>query len=96
MIRVKGDNVNESSDWLDMGLADWYMTRFPDDAGFAERMDSSSTFQELWEALEVGDDVYSVIGVGDSTVRERLFQRLASLKKMSYGEVYRMWQRSGK
>ena len=97
LIRVDSrDAVNESSDWLDMGLADWYMTRFPDDAGFAERMDSSSTFQELWEALEVGDDVYSVIGVGDSTVRERLFQRLAALKKMSYGEIYRMWQKSGK
>ena len=39
-----GYNMNESRDRLDMGLADWYMTRFPDDAAFAERMDSSSTF----------------------------------------------------
>ena len=50
-----------------------------------------STFQDLWRALERGDDVYDVMGAGDSIVRERLFDRLAELKRTDYDTIYEMW-----
>lgn len=73
-------------------LADWYVNAFPSDAELGSEMAAvGSTFQDLWRALERGEDVYDVMGAGDSIIRERLFDRLAELKRTDYDTIYEMW-----
>ena len=70
-------------------IKDWYTKNYPtDDLG--EEI-SDITFDDLWTALNEGVEIYSVIGVGDSIVRERLFEHLSELKNVDYDVVYNKW-----
>ena len=62
---------------LGADIASWYQRNYPtDDLGY--RL-SNVTFAELHDALREGRDIYKLIGVGDSLVRERLFEKLAQI-----------------
>jgi hypothetical protein len=52
---------------------------------------SENTFSDLYTVLIMGLDVYSLIGVGDSIIRERLFAELADIKNVPYSEIYELW-----
>jgi len=49
------------------------------------------TFAGLLNQLIVGGDVYKYIGVSDSLIRERCFERLAEELEVSYDYVYNLW-----
>ena len=70
-------------------MREWYEKRFPDDSIGSSMSDKS--FMDLFNALDNYKDVYGVIGVGDSIVRERLFWRLAEITGISYDDVYEQW-----
>lgn len=71
-------------------LKEWYTTNHPDDELGAE-INPDSTFQNLFDALDQYKDVYEVIGVGDSLVRERLFEGLAEITGYDYQIIYEQW-----
>lgn len=75
---------------LDGNVKDWYMEKFPADELGAD-ISESLTFDEAFSAIENGNDIYDVLGVGDSVVRERLFDGLSEATDKSYGEVYNVW-----
>lgn len=52
---------------------------------------SDNCFMDLFEALDSYKDVYDVIGVAESVIRERLFKRLAELLCVSYDDIYEQW-----
>ena len=58
-----------------MTLKKFYLSNYPTDELGAE-INGKSTFDGLIQTLIKKDDVYKYIGVQDSLVRERLFQRL--------------------
>lgn len=68
----------------------WYQSEFPDDElGY---MLNHIIFEDLYNAILSGDNVYDVIGVHDSIVRERLFAALNDI----YGiDAYRIWLDNG-
>lgn len=68
----------------------WYMATFPTDE-LGARISPNATFMGAWNSLKEKRDIYAYIGVGDSIVRERIFGKIASLKKCSYDFVYNMW-----
>ena len=70
----------------------WYESWYPEDPLGA--CISSNSFMDLFEALDNYRDVYKVIGVGDSVVRERLFKRLAELTCVSYEDIFEQWLRA--
>jgi hypothetical protein len=44
------------------------------------------------QGMRKGRDVYDLIGVSDSIVRERIFSALSELyAKGDYGEIYNLW-----
>jgi hypothetical protein len=45
----------------------------------------------LLNKLIVGEDVYRYIGVTDSVIRERLFEKLADTLNVKYDYVYNLW-----
>lgn len=60
---------------------------YPTDDMGAE-LNGSLTFSELVAGDTFDQDIYEVLGVGDSLVRERVFQETASRTGASYQDVY--------
>jgi hypothetical protein len=73
-----------------MTIREFYLTNYPsDDLGL--ELNETPTFAGLLNQLIVGGDVYRYIGVGDSIIRERLFERLAEELNVKYDYVYNLW-----
>ena len=75
---------------LDMKLKEFYLENYPSDELGIE-LNETPTFAGLLNQLIVNGDVYRYIGVGDSIIRERLFEGLAKELEVSYDYVYNLW-----
>ena len=73
-----------------MKIRQYYLEAFPTDELGIE-INENVTFAGLLNQLIVNGDVYRYIGVSDSIVRERLFERLAEELEVSYDYVYQLW-----
>ncbi len=73
-----------------MTLREYYLTKYPTDELGVE-LNETPTFAGLLNQLIVGGDVYKYIGVGDSIIRERLFEGLAEELNVKYDYVYELW-----
>ena len=73
-----------------MKIRQFYLESYPtDDLGL--ELNETPTFAGLLNQLIVGGDVYRYIGVADSVIRERLFERLANELEVGYDYVYDLW-----
>lgn len=77
-----------------LNVKKWYKENFEDDE-LGEELNENVTFYDVLEALQKGKDVYEVFGVGDSVVRERIFERLSKLCGVTYEEIYYLWIEGG-
>lgn len=73
-----------------MKIREFYLEAFPTDELGIE-INENITFAGLLNQLIVRGDVYEYIGVGDSIVRERCFEKLAKEMEVSYDYVYDLW-----
>jgi hypothetical protein len=73
-----------------MTIREYYVNKYPTDELGVE-LNETPTFAGLLNQLIVGGDVYRYIGVGDSIIRERLFERLAEELNVKYEYVYNLW-----
>ena len=87
MCRV--DNIREHFNGLTK-IRDFYMEAFPTDE-LGKDINGGVDFNDAYECLQVGYDFYSFLGVGDSIVRERVFDALATLMGCSYEHIYYQW-----
>jgi len=71
-------------------IKEYYIENFPTDE-LALELNETPTFAGLLNQLIVGGDVYRYIGVSDSVIRERLFERLAEELEVNYDYVYNLW-----
>jgi hypothetical protein len=73
-----------------MKIREFYLENYPtDELGWV--LNETPTFAGLLNQLIVGGDVYRYIGVSDSLIRERLFEKLAEELETSYDYVYNLW-----
>ena len=86
MLEVNGIKFNGQS-----RVADWYNVAFPQDEWGNEMLNKGITFQDVFECLQVGFNVYALLGAGDSVVRERVFDALATLMGCDYEHIYYQW-----
>lgn len=60
-----------------------------------EELKDELTFEDLLNSLQKGEDVYDTIGIGDSIVRERLFNILLDILQkdydIEYDDIYYCW-----
>ena len=61
----------------------------------AQDIDHDLTFGMLLEGMENGEDVYEMMGVGDSVLREKVFIALTEITGYDYDYFYNMWLRNG-
>ena len=73
-----------------MNIKEFYCETFPSDELGVE-INETATFTGLYHALHIGNDPYEYIGVSDSIVRERCFEKLAEIIDTSYDYVYDLW-----
>jgi hypothetical protein len=73
-----------------MNIRAYYLEAYPTDELGIE-LKETPTFSGLLNQLIVGGDIYEYIGVSDSIVRERLFERLAEELEVQYDYVYNLW-----
>ena len=73
-------------------VADWYAVAYPDDEWGNQMMNKGAIFQDVFECLQVGFNIYALLGAGDSIVRERVFTALATLMGCSYDHIYLQWR----
>lgn len=71
-------------------IKQWYRINYPDD-DLGNELNDAVTFEDLWNGLHNGSDVYEIIGVADSIIRERLFEHLAEIYGVDYDYVYKKW-----
>lgn len=73
-----------------MNIKRFYTTTYSTDELGLE-LNETTTFEGLIIQMTSGYDVYQYIGVYDSVVRERVFEKLADLLDTSYENVYKLW-----
>jgi hypothetical protein len=74
-------------------IKNWYLKTYPTDDLGKEIKDNLS-FWSLYTLMSQRYNVYSVLQVSDSLVRERVFQKLSEILGVEYDYIYKMWLRS--
>jgi len=78
---------------LGVKIKDFYTETYPtDDLG--EQLNDDVTFKDLWNGLHGNKNVYDIMGVGDSVIRERLFEELSEITGVDYKYIYDLWLKS--
>lgn len=75
---------------LNTFIKDWYIKTYPTDE-LGKELNSKVTFYDLFEALDNYQDIYNLLEVEDSIIRERAFQKLSEITECSYEEIYNQW-----
>lgn len=75
-------------------VRDWYKSKYPWDS-LGEEIDENICFLDIVNGLNEGKDIYKVIGVGDSCIREIIFSSLADRLKVDYDVIYEKWIHRG-
>lgn len=71
----------------------WYTKTYPqDDLGQQIRQDLN--FWLLWSYMSQGYNVYKILEVPDSLVRERVFEKLSKILEIDYNVIYKKWLNS--
>lgn len=68
----------------------YYLNRFPDDKELGKQLNDIS-FEDVHTSLKKSKEIYEVLGVVDSIVREGIFEGLAKYLNTSYNYVFRTW-----
>lgn len=71
-------------------VRDWYMQKYPGDE-LGAKINPALTFEDALGAASLGSAFYDELGVGDSIVRERVFQELADRNGVDYDAIYEAW-----
>lgn len=98
MIKLKGGDgwLFSVGELRNTKVRDWYMETYPKDS-LGDRIDDSVTMWDVVALLNagLGGRVYSLLGVGDSVLRERIFARIAGIVGCDYNDVYNTWLKGG-
>lgn len=82
----------KKANW-NMKISTYLRANHSDDGIVMEEADPKTcgTFKDLERTLKYGGNVYKVIGINDSVVREYAFEGLANLMGVGYDHIYNLW-----
>ena len=75
-----------------MTIKEFYCEAYPTDELGVE-INSGATFGGLWAAIR-GGIIYEYLGVHDSIVRERVFEKFSEITGHDYDYIYNQWLNS--
>jgi hypothetical protein len=72
-------------------VRDYYMKAYKSDE-LGKEINPKLTFSQAFNGMKKGKDIYDLMDVGDSIVRERVFCALAEMyADGDYNEIYNLW-----
>lgn len=73
-------------------VKEWYCRTYPTDE-LGGKLREKLTFIKIYELLASGngDQVYDLMGVRDSIIREGLFEQLSKILNVEYDYIYQLW-----
>lgn len=78
---------------LSIKVSEWCQKEYAYDL-YSYLINQSVTFRDVLIALDERKDVYKLLEVGDSTIRERIFNKLAKIMGIDYNDIYDKWVKS--
>ena len=76
---------------LDLRVKPKFKERFPEEGPFIDQIPEDLTFRKVLVGLNNEENIYDIIGVNDSVVREEIFILLSDLLDIEYDEIYQLW-----
>lgn len=77
---------------LDLRVKPKFKERFPEEGSFfIDQIPEDLTFRKVLDGLNNEENIYDIIGVDDSVVREEIFILLSDLLEVEYDEIYQLW-----
>jgi len=73
-----------------LNLKKWYIDTYPTDE-MGEDINPEISFEDIFNTINNNQDIYNLIGVCDSIIRERIFEELSILSGHTYEEIYNKW-----
>jgi len=68
----------------------FYLDKYPTDE-LSQEIDENINFKMVFDCLDNYGNIYDLIGVGDSLIRERIFEALAEIMNVKYNYIYDQW-----
>lgn len=87
---IKNTNKKTKNKSTNETIKQYYTKTYKTDS-LGKSINDKITFDDLYECLRKHEDVYDLLGVGDSIIRERVFGRLSQIKNVDYNTIYSMW-----
>lgn len=93
---MKFKNINENSQLNEKKLSpndkvkNAYVSEYPDDELGAD-INAKVTFEQCFMGMRKGKDIYDLIDVEDSVVRERVFKFMSQVYNVDYDIIYNLW-----
>lgn len=75
---------------IEQNVKDWYKEAYPTDE-LCDEINSKITFKDVLDKMNKGEDIYDIMGVDDSLVRERVFDGLSQTFNIEYDVIYNKW-----
>jgi hypothetical protein len=72
-----------------MNIRQFYLDNYPSDELGLE-INPNANFESLWIAIR-GGELYDYIGVFDSVIRERIFEKFSEITGHDYDYIYNEW-----
>ena len=72
-------------------VKDWYCAQYPQDE-LGNTINEKVTFEDTFDCLDNHQNIYECLGVSDSVIRERVFNKLADIMDVDYGYIYEQWK----
>lgn len=91
--KINKDNLNEylNKEGMNDNVKQWYHKKFKTDELW-EEIDDIITFADVLKRMVKNqEDIYNILNVSDSLVRERVFTAISKLCKVPYDELYERW-----
>ncbi len=73
-----------------INVKEWYLKAFPTDE-LGSEINDLINFTDVYKGMKLGLDIYDILQVGDSIIRERVFGQLATILKVDYDHIYKLW-----
>lgn len=74
-------------------VREWYTQTYKTDE-LGQNINPQITFSDIFATLVAKEDIYEALRVGDSLIRERVFERMTELTNLEYEYFYNLWLES--
>ena len=79
--------IKEAMYVLDQNIKSWYANKYPND-DMGQEIKDSVTFTDVKKALKDHENVYDILGVNDSVIRERVFNFMNQFEPQ---DIHNVW-----